>query len=338
MGVKVREKPKGSGMFWIFVNHAGKRASKKVGTERELAEKAAGIIQQKLALGEIDVDEIAAKPKRVLPSFRQYAERFYSLPSDRRKEATATEYLKTLRRHAFPEMGNMTLDRIRRSDLVTLSETLLLKGLASRTVKDTVLAPIKNVFNHAVQSELIAVNPMTGFKFEARSDFQVDPYTEDEAETLLAGMKERGKVSKGHYYPPTLLALRTGLRIGEIEALEWSDVDFKERLISVTKSHRRGVVGSTKSKRSRKVDMSPMLVETLRELKRKVWVKWGAIGVPPFVFAGVKGARLDRYEMRKVMHRVSDALGLTRKRLHDLRHTYRSGSYGVTTSLMCRTN
>ena len=35
MGVKVREKPKGSGVYWVFINHNGKRKSKKIGTDKK---------------------------------------------------------------------------------------------------------------------------------------------------------------------------------------------------------------------------------------------------------------------------------------------------------------
>jgi integrase len=41
MGVKVREKPKGSGNWWIFINHQGKRKSKKIGKDKCLAREVA---------------------------------------------------------------------------------------------------------------------------------------------------------------------------------------------------------------------------------------------------------------------------------------------------------
>jgi len=34
MGVKIREKEKGSGTWWVFINHKGKRSSRQVGTEK----------------------------------------------------------------------------------------------------------------------------------------------------------------------------------------------------------------------------------------------------------------------------------------------------------------
>ena len=48
MGVKVREKPKGSGIYWIFINHQGRRKSKKIGMDEKLANKVAEKIKAKL--------------------------------------------------------------------------------------------------------------------------------------------------------------------------------------------------------------------------------------------------------------------------------------------------
>ena len=37
MGVKVREKTKGSGVWWIFIDHQGRRKAKKIGKDRRIA-------------------------------------------------------------------------------------------------------------------------------------------------------------------------------------------------------------------------------------------------------------------------------------------------------------
>ena len=41
MGVKVKERPKGSGPWWIFIDHQGKRKAKKIGGDKRLAQDAA---------------------------------------------------------------------------------------------------------------------------------------------------------------------------------------------------------------------------------------------------------------------------------------------------------
>ena len=83
MGVRIREKPKGSDVWWIFVCWQGRRKAKKVGA-REVAEEAARKIQARLTLGE------AAFPQRkpAAPTLKEYYKVF-----------TCT-YLKTAVRHS----------------------------------------------------------------------------------------------------------------------------------------------------------------------------------------------------------------------------------------------
>ena len=53
MGVKVREKPKGSGTWWVFIYHQGKRKAKKIGKDEDLAREVAKRIEAKLVLGDL---------------------------------------------------------------------------------------------------------------------------------------------------------------------------------------------------------------------------------------------------------------------------------------------
>ncbi len=61
MGVKVKERPKGSGIWWLFIDHQGNRKAKKIGKDKKLALEAAKKIEAKLALGDLGV--MADKPK-----------------------------------------------------------------------------------------------------------------------------------------------------------------------------------------------------------------------------------------------------------------------------------
>ena len=53
MGVKVREKIKGSGEWWIFINHKGRRKAKKIGRDKKVALAMANKIEAKLVLGDM---------------------------------------------------------------------------------------------------------------------------------------------------------------------------------------------------------------------------------------------------------------------------------------------
>ena len=71
-------------------------------------------------------------------------------------------------------------------------------------------------------------------KFKGKKKtYIVKPLTVQESVLLLEQAKD---YKKGEYYPMMLTALRTGMRVGEMVALKWSDINFKERLIEVKRS------------------------------------------------------------------------------------------------------
>jgi integrase len=180
--------------------------------------------------------------------------------------------------------------------------------------------PIKSVFEHAVDSELIENNPMNDLRFKRNLRYKVDPLKEEDAFLLLDKAKH---CEGGIYYPAMLCALRTGMRIGEMQALEWKDVDFKNRLIEVSKSYYQREVTTTKNKRRRKVDMSEQLAETLKELRlSKKKALRTANPFPRRVFAFVGSKVLNRDPFRKALNACLDSAGVRRIRVHDLRHTY----------------
>ncbi len=57
------------------------------------------------------------------------------------------------------------------------------------------------------------------------------------------------------------------MRVGELKALKWSDIDFGGRLIEVQRGERKGILSDTKNHKRRRIDMTPQLAETLQDLK-----------------------------------------------------------------------
>jgi integrase len=111
----------------------------------------------------------------------------------------------------------------------------------------------------------------------------VKPLNREEIAHLLAAAKEK----MPHWYPFFLTAARTGLRLGELLALKWENVDLHSRLIVVSQAMSRGKIG-TKSGKSREVHMSQQLTDTLRALHlrcREEALAKGLIEIPEFVFS-----------------------------------------------------
>jgi integrase len=80
------------------------------------------------------------------------------------------------------------------------------------------------------------------------------------------------------------VALRTGLRLGELLALRWSDVDLDARRIIVRPAVARGVVGTPKNGRTREVGLSKQAASALRDHLRR-----GSL-----VFAAADGSMLTK--------------------------------------------
>jgi integrase len=114
------------------------------------------------------------------------------------------------------------------------------------------------------------------------------------------------------------------MRIGEIQALKWKDIDFENRLIEVKRSCRHGRFSNTKNKEKRRVDMSLQLTRALLKLKkdREQIVLDSGKPDPEFVFVNTKGGPMCREAFRDALNTCLDKAKLPKVRIHDLRHAY----------------
>jgi integrase len=314
MGVILKER---DGVWWVFINHQGKRKAKKVGTDEETARSVADKIEARLVLNEFDM----GKKKPLAPTFKVLSGLWLGLPHDQ-KESTIDSYRLNLEKHVYPTLSNKRVDDIKRKDLKTLVDGLLLKGLSHSTVH-IVRAVISLVLNYAVEIELIERNPLRDLvsKQIKKNDLPIEPLTEDEIGLVLT---TAGDYMGGAYYPPTLTLLMTGMRIGELEALQWGDIDFHGRFIEVRRSMRYDQITDTKNRLRRRVDMTPLLAETLQALRVQRVKDALKAGQSPseWVFAGRRGEMFNRTTFRNALHGCLKKAKLRQIRIHDLRHTY----------------
>jgi integrase len=315
MGVIVRQKVKGKGNpWWVFITHNKKRTSKKVG-DKPAAEEVASIIRAKLKLGEFDFEE----PQKA-PTFKEHAELWLSLPHDW-KESKRENYQDNLNIHILPVLGSMPVNEIKRKNLKSFFDKKYAEGLNLNTIK-LIRAPINGVLTYAVESELIESNPMRDLALKyKKKKFEIDPLTESESQLLL---EQAQTFMNGEYYPSVLCALRTGMRIGEIQALKWKDIDIDNRQIEVKRSYRKGRMTGTKSHKRRRVDITLHLTETFmahRTAQKREALRKGK-PVSEFVFSGVRDELLNRSSFQNALNRCTERAGLRKIRTHSLRHSY----------------
>jgi integrase len=123
-----------------------------------------------------------------------------------------------------------------------------------------------------------------------------------------------------------LTAAFTGLRMGELLALRWRDVDFAAQTVRVTASYTVGRLGTPKSGVGRAVPLVEEVAQALACLTRRR----RRTGPDDLVFAGKAGEYLDGSALRRRFKRARDAAGLRPLRFHDLRHTF--GSVAIRTA------
>ncbi len=213
----------------------------------------------------------------------------------------------------MPVLGSMDIDRIRRKDIKLFCDKMLAAGVTVNTVK-LALAPINGILGHALDSELIEINPAAGLKFGKKAASDVKALAKDEATRLLAAAQEH---DNGTYYPPILTALVTGMRVGELIGLKWKDLDFKTRMIEVKRSCRHRRITRPKNGKSRKVDMTPYLAETLKDLqidqKRTALQKGRPFS--EWVFKNSIGGQMIYQTFRYTLLRCLEKAGIRRIRL-----------------------
>ncbi len=323
MGVRVRQKTKGKGNpWWVFVTHNGRRTSRKVG-DKKAAETVASTIRAKLQLGEFGFEE-----QKPVPTFKEYANIW--LKTDLKancKKSTAENYRGFLRRHILPEFGNLRVTDINKR---TVKSFLLEKFNAgySKSLCGQLKGVISGVLNVAVDDEAIPANPALqlgkGFLKEKDKKKTIDVLTSEELKQLLDTVER----DFSEHYPFFLALSRTGMRIGEALGLKWQDLDFNSRTIEICRSYYRARITRPKNGKTRLVDMSLQLAETLKMHETNCKRKGLALGLgeaPEFVFTGPRGGLIDLSPWRKkVFHKAVRASGVKKIRIHDIRHTYAS--------------
>lgn len=118
-----------------------------------------------------------------------------------------------------------------------------------------------------------------------------------------------------HYGDLFLTLLYTGCRVGEVIALEWSDVDFRRGFLDINKSDYRGEVQTPKTDSSiRTVPMSDECFKVLRNMYR--------IGNSGRVFRNTLGLPVNYRSLLDSWKRLLSVLGISSCGIHVLRHTY----------------
>ena len=227
------------------------------------------------------------------------------------KYATQTSYAYFLRRHLIPAFGDLPLRELSRERIQVLLQAKLASGLAWETVHHIQCA-LSKILGTAVEWGYIEANPVRLTRLPRRSRARAKAVLNaQQIRLLLAALPEPSRSL-------VFLLILTGLRVGELLALHWRNVDLQAALLRIEETVYDGHFDEPKSRRG--IRLVPLGSLALAFLSAR---QAGAVeNREALVFASRKGTPLDRHTLlSRQLKPVASELGLGRVTWHLLRHS-----------------
>lgn len=208
-------------------------------------------------------------------------------------------------KHIKPEIGHMKLQAVRPEHIQKILNKMKREGYSGGYIDNT-RQVMNMIFHQALMNGIILTNPVERSILPKTEDKKENPHrralTEQEQAVFLECVAKR----KPFYADIFYVGFSTGMRIGEINALEWEDIDFNRLEIHVNgtliktagKEYHKGAVKTGKSKRT--IPLLPEIAKRLKkhkaeqaELRMMMGDKWEPVkGLEHLVFTTMFGKPL----------------------------------------------
>lgn len=251
-------------------------------------------------------------------TFREIAELWRENRRSVVKHSTYCAYALILKTHLMPVFADSV--SISEAEVQQFAFDKLEAGLSKKTVHD-IIAVLKSIGRFGAKRGLLQM-PSWDIEYPSDTSARVLP---------VLSLSDHKRLLNAIAAAPTLqnigimIALCCGLRIGEVCALQWKDVDMARRIITVAGTAGRiyncdlmateQYVSTPKTRNSnREIPISPLLFKALNVVKKQQRVEKYVVG------EGSKAKEPRTY--RETFSRVLKRLGIPSIVFHGLRHTF----------------
>jgi len=211
--------------------------------------------------------------------------------------------------HLAPFFGRMKLDAIGPADVETFKAQKVAEGQSRKSINNY-LAALRKALNLAVEWEVIPKAPKVKAFKQKTTLITRDQFLDfDEAERVIAAVTADWRAF-------TVVALKTGLRAGELLGLKWEDIDLMTGQLVVRRTAWRHEEGTPKGGCNRVVPLSDEAISTLKGIRHLKG---------PYVFCKPDGKRFHHNDVADVIPMACKKAGLAKRvTTHGLRHTFAS--------------
>lgn len=262
-------------------------------------------LRQKLGRGEDISSYIGTYDKT--STFKAFSsEWFETMVKTENKLSEVRTKASTLRIHLVPFFGDVLLKEITSQQVERYKMLKVRAGLSAKSVNNH-LVIFQRCLNVAQEWGRLDRVPKIG-KLKTVSQ-RLDFLSPVESRKLV-----QASADEPVWRDMLLMALRTGMRLGELCGLQWRDVDFQRKILTVQRSLVRGVLGTPKNNRVRHIPLTKDLWRSIYERRDQ----------HTFVFHQPNGNPLSDGMGENAMRRACKKAGIRYIGWHTLRHTFAS--------------
>ncbi len=175
--------------------------------------------------------ELASAP--CLLSISQIFHEWFNSIQYKVKESTAANYMMKAQKHILPIFGEKLAGALSSEEMNCFIRKKQSEGLSNRYISD-ILVLMKSIFKYAVRVYHIK-NPMEEISMPKKRKPEINILDGDEQNQLQQYIAE----NQNHTTMGVALSMATGIRIGELCALQWKDIDLEKRILTVKKTIQR---------------------------------------------------------------------------------------------------
>ena len=293
-------------------------------TKNVLAKTKGECIEKLKALKNTITPDTPIKLKADMPfgEWLDYWYETYCKPNAR--PATQRTYEGYIRLYLHPRLGSIPLNKVTTSDIQQMCTWMMTEARVDQKNGDSGLSDSQvincyslcdRVLEKAVAEKLIVRNPAKGCKLPPNRPKEMKVLSREDMQKVLIQAKEE------NYYELFLLEFATGLRLGELMALQWDDVDLVTGELRINKQVNlvgsKLVISEPKTKAAvRTLILPPSVRKVLAEYKTRVNSRW--------LFPSPKKDDLPIIPsaVSRRLHTLLEHAGCEQVRFHDLRHTF----------------
>lgn len=232
------------------------------------------------------------------------------------KKRTFLRYGEIADLYLIPTFAETKIKKITEESVTEFIGSLYAKGLADNSVAQ-IVGVLKRTLKYAVKKKWLKFNPTVEIALKC-GQRKVEAFNERDQTVLERYIV---KIGNPRLYG-ILISLYTGLRIGELLALTWDDVDFRSRTIAVCKTQSSVKVSDGKkpyieTPKTQAGNRNVPFSKELAPLMKKLKTLGGEYVIPS---KNGKAVRINSYQ--RTFARLLKRLKIEHKGFHALRHTY----------------